>query len=141
MTTQRIWRRVEAPGTYRGHALVADLHGVRWYAWEMHDGTWRATRGEDGGRVSPWTSFPTWTDLRTTAERAPNPNAAWQPMGQLDQETMARVRQTLGALVRSAGLRGEGGLWITVAPGHGELALARLHAANFPFNVRIWEAP
>ena len=139
MTTQRIWRRVEAPGTFRGHALVADLHGVRWYAWEQRDGSWGARRG-DGAPIP----FGTWTELRTTAERGPNPARADQGFDRVlqhqSQEAIARARQVLGALLRAAGPRSGGGIWVTVSPGHGRLAYARLLAAQFPCNVRILEA-
>lgn len=149
MTTQRIWRRVEAPGTFRGHALVADLHGSSWYAWEDRDGTWAARR--DGTNM---VRFPSWTELRTTVERAPNPRrgdprhrgaaerAARTHFDRLrerqTQEAVARARQLLGPVLLATG-PSSNGIWVTVRKGHGRLAYARFVATRFPLDVKIME--
>lgn len=61
---QRVWSRVEAPGTARGHALVARFGGSQWKLWENADGTWNVQYGDAGSILAD-----DWTTARGIAER------------------------------------------------------------------------
>lgn len=72
MTGQRTWMRVEAPGTFRGHALEARIDGDHFVGWENADGRWSLE--VNGARPVPCRD---WAEVRRIAERgrarAPNP--------------------------------------------------------------------
>lgn len=160
---QRVWSRVEAPGTARGHALVASFGRKRWTAWENADGSWSLRYGE-GTPVK----VAEWADARRIAEtlrtrgpegRLPNPinphivNAA--AMGAMiggrapplsnPQEQVKAAHDTVRALIPSEWLAGgcrlapSGNLQITVHRGYAAPTALRFRSARVPFAVDIQE--
>lgn len=66
---QTTWRRIELPGTYRGHALVARFGGEAWTAWEMPDGQWALNYGTIQIK-RPQRLYRDWSTARGVAEQA-----------------------------------------------------------------------
>ncbi len=160
MAGQRTWRRVEAPGTLRGHALEANVNGAHWRGWENSDGSWSLSI--NGGAP---TSRPSWAAIRGAADgRVANPMAPMVASAAATGMAIAmrdhlinnpapavpqspELTAVLGALGQ-AGLgvsrmpRADqfGNVWVMVARGQGRRARRVVRHSRFPFPVRVMEA-
>lgn len=157
MTGQRTWRRVEAPGTFRGHALTAAMDGRRFTGWENRDGTWSLS--VDG---SPPVRCEDWSEARRLAEgqKENNPldalaaTAAASGMAMAMRHfLMSNPRRTEGDaelvlhvvplswLARRPRRDHYGNVWLLAKRGfRGKVARAT-RRARLPFPVQIMEAP
>lgn len=158
---QRVWSRVEAPGTLRGHALVASFGGERWTAWENADGRWSLRYGDGDPVITD-----DWTAARGLAEklrdRAPpqhnpiNPHVAnaaaagtafamrAQVLPNPMRTAAGRQSQVCAAvpaswLARGCSLLPSGVTRVTVHRGMKRAAVQAVSAANFPFDVEVVE--
>lgn len=158
---QRVWSRVEAPGTARGHALVARFGGEPWRAWENANGSWNVQYGDGPAAV-----VDDWAAVRATAERwrdrappLPNPlnpyvaNAAAAGSAialrahfAANPQVVAteHQRQVCSVLPREwladgCALMPTGVTRVTVRRGLGSHAVAALRRARLPFAAEVVE--
>ncbi len=145
MSGSRTWHRVEAPGTYRGHALTASLGGEPWTTWENQDGSWALRYG--GGeplRVDDYESARELAEThRTQAPPAENPLPSSGPDNHF-QVAAARARMVCRAVPSSwvtgpCGFLPDGTVDMHVLPGHGPHVHAELKRQEIPFRVLITE--
>jgi hypothetical protein len=165
MTGQRTWMRVEAPGTFRGHALEATIGGNHFVAWENSDGGWSLSI--NGSDPLPKAG---WAEVRHVAERDRSQAVAYQqnPMDPIIASAAASgmafaMRQFLIAnpapnpgnppavhdvlravpasvLVRPPRQDKYGNVWLLVRRGHRGRVRRAVRSAHFPFLVQIMEA-
>lgn len=163
MAGQRTWHRVETPGTFRGHAMEANIGGSQWRGWENPDGTWSLS--VDGGEPVVKRD---WTDVRTSAERSQNPmnpmlagaaatgmaiamrdhlinNPGAPPESSIYSSGYGKHRAVMDALGRVPVVKGPradrfGNMWIMVGRGYGRVARRAVRRARFRFPVQVMEA-
>ena len=160
MTGQRTWRRVEAPGTFRGHALEATVDGNRYVAWEQRDGRWSLSI--NGARPL---SKPDWAEVRRIAERDRSNAVAQNPMDPIiasaaasgmafamrqflianpasalppEQEVLRAVPPAM--LARPPRQDRYGNVWLLTRRGQYSRVRRAVRAARFGFPVQIMEA-
>ncbi len=164
---QRTWRRVDAPGTHRGHALEATIGGNRWSGWENPDGTWSLRLNDSAPVVKR-----NWTEVRQAAERQPNPMSpvlaaaaaagmamamrdhlirnpgAPLPTGPMTCDDAIAVLGVLGQVgvggtgyvARPPRCDRYGNLWVMVRPGYACAARREIRRLRLGVPVRIMEA-
>lgn len=165
MAGQRTWHRVEAPGTYRGHALEAMIDGNHWYAWENPDGSWSLRRNGAGPEIED-----NWAAVRRAAEGpAKNPMApavataaaAGMAMAMrhhlINNPAPAPVVDRCDAALAALGVLGQvgvggtrymaapprcdryGNLWVLVRRGYARMARRQIKRLRLGVPVRIME--
>ncbi len=166
---QRVWHRVEAPGTHRGHAMEGTIHGRPFRAWENADGTWML--GEQG--APPVRVQGDWSAVRELADQIArgNPGQQTNPVDPLTataavagaaiamrhslqtnpcgprnpfEDAAARSRAVQEVvpghwITGGVGIGPGGAVSVRVRPGKGHATKKRLEALGFP--VQVIEMP
>jgi len=152
MTGQRTWKRVEAPGTYRGHALEATIDGTRFVGWENKDGTWSlSANGGDAVRYADWQKAREGAE-QGRAENPFHPLLASAAAGGMaiamrsyllnnpGDEVQILLRAVPFYMMAAYPRRDRSGrIWVFAKPGHGRRILDTARRHRLPFPIQITE--